>query len=182
MASGPATVAAQYLSVAQNDIVAGLGTKKQADADDETRLGGGETFEPGEDYADCLKDIMRQLRREHPTKRHLYKNLGTLQVVQSKLVPLLLTCHGDDKLVFQVAKLLVMLTLPVEEVIGRQLEDRILVDYADCIARNGAAVHIFVSQLPLDPKKVCACLRAFRTRAGAELAGAPARAGSGARR
>ena len=76
-----------------------------------------------------------------------YKNLGTLQVVQQKVLPLLLANHTDEKLAFQVAKLLVMLTLPVEEVIGRRLENRILVDYADAIARDGAVVNIFVSQV-----------------------------------
>ena len=73
--------------------------------------------------------------------------------MQHKIIPLLLNHHGDDKLAFQVAKLLVMLTLPAEEVQGRQLEDRILVDYASCLAHNGAAVNIFVSQLPLDPSE-----------------------------
>ncbi len=146
------------LTTAQNDIVAGLGKTLMTDVETADPQDGGEgKFVPGEDFADCLKDIMRQLRREHPTRRFLYKNLGKLQVVQGKVVPLLLECHHDDKVVFQVAKLLVMLTLPVEEVVGRQLEDRILVDYADCIARNGTAVNTFVSQLPLDPKKVRGC-------------------------
>eukprot|EP00750_Incisomonas_marina_P026345 INCI5898.17.p1 GENE.INCI5898.17~~INCI5898.17.p1 ORF type:complete len:556 (+),score=98.03 INCI5898.17:250-1917(+) len=147
MATGQTQIAQLLLTTAQNNIIAGLGQEMVDPATGE------KYFESGDEHMDCLKDILRQLRREHPTKRALYKNLGTLQVVQHKIIPLLLNHHGDDKLAFQVAKLLVMLTLPAEEVQGRQLEDRILVDYASCLAHNGAAVNIFVSQLPLDPSE-----------------------------
>jgi len=89
----------------------------------------------------------------HVAFANSYKNIGSLKVVQTKVIPLLLANFENEKLAFQVAKLLVMLTLPAQHVVGRQLEDRILVDYGACLAANPAAISIFVSQLPLDPSQ-----------------------------
>jgi hypothetical protein len=72
-------------------------------------------------------------------------------VVQRKVVPLLLLRATDEKTVFQIAKLLVMLTLPVEEVVARGLENKILTDYAVHLAQTPEAIAAFVKELPLDP-------------------------------
>lgn len=77
-----------------------------------------------------------------------------MKIVQNKVIPLLLAKQGDDRVAYQVAKLLVMLTLPQTEITGRPFENRILVDYADHLAQNGAAINIFLCQLPLDPTQV----------------------------
>lgn len=65
MATGQTQIAQLLLTTAQNNIIAGLG---QEVVESDT---GEKYFQSGDEHMDCLKDILRQLRREHPTKRAL---------------------------------------------------------------------------------------------------------------
>ena len=63
-----------YLTKDQNAIIAGLGSSVDLEVDEEEEPGSDveqSVFEAGAEYMDCLKDIMRYLRRDHPTKRPL---------------------------------------------------------------------------------------------------------------
>jgi hypothetical protein len=62
-AASQVETAHQRLSREQTAIISGLG--RNTTKDDDT------TFVEGEEYMDCLKDLLRYLRREHPSRRPL---------------------------------------------------------------------------------------------------------------
>jgi len=64
MAAGQVELAQMTMTNHQNNIIAGLGHMAHTDE-------GEAYFESGDDRMDCLKDIVRNLRRDHPEKRHL---------------------------------------------------------------------------------------------------------------
>ena len=58
-------IAQNWLTNDQNNVIGGLGKTVR---DPET---GESVFQPGEHAMDCLRDILRNLRRDNPQKRHL---------------------------------------------------------------------------------------------------------------
>lgn len=72
-----------------------------------------EVFVPVTDCIKWLQDLQRVLRRDHEIYRPISLKLGSLRVVSTKLLPVVMTCRYDKPLVRTVAKILVMLTKPL---------------------------------------------------------------------
>ena len=73
-----------------------------------------ETFSRGEDYMNWVQDLQRAIRRDDRTHA-ISRQLGLWRIFQKKLLPML-AAHVDERdLVFSVLKLLVMLTMPVDD-------------------------------------------------------------------
>uniref|UniRef100_M4BWM0 Timeless N-terminal domain-containing protein n=1 Tax=Hyaloperonospora arabidopsidis (strain Emoy2) TaxID=559515 RepID=M4BWM0_HYAAE len=64
----------------------------------------------GEDCEQWIHDLQRAVRRDHATHRLVAKQLGQWQILQKKLLPLLVHHQHDWPLVFSILKVLVMLT------------------------------------------------------------------------
>jgi timeless len=81
-----------------------------------------ETTSKGEQYlvpvTDCLnwlQDLQRALRRDEDMYRPISLLLCKWNVVQQKLLPLVLTCRYDTPMVLTIVKILVILTKPLNE-------------------------------------------------------------------
>ena len=72
--------------------------------------GGAPVLMRGEDCEQWIHDLQRALRRDHATHRLVTKQLGQWQILQKKLLPLLVHHQHDWPLVFSILKVLVMLT------------------------------------------------------------------------
>jgi len=62
-----------------------------------------------------LQDLQRALRRDEDATRPISLLLGNWNIVQQKLLPLVLSCRYDKVLVITIVKILVILTKPMSE-------------------------------------------------------------------
>lgn len=62
-----------------------------------------------------LQDLQRALRRDEDAYRPISLLLGQWKIVQQKLLPLVLSCRYDSKMVLTIVKILVILTKPLSE-------------------------------------------------------------------
>ena len=76
---------------------------------------GVETLVPVTDCLNWLQDLQRALRRDEDLYRPISLLLGKWNVVQKKLLPLVLTCRYDTPMVLTIVKILVILTKPLHE-------------------------------------------------------------------
>lgn len=83
-------------------------------------------FIPVTDCLNWLQDLQRALRRDDDTTRTIALLLGSWQVVQTKLLPIVLACQYDSALVMTVVKLLVILTKPLSG--GAQKAAKLVLD------------------------------------------------------
>ena len=81
----------------------------------ETSANGVETLVPVTDCLNWLQDLQRALRRDEDLYRPISLLLGNWNVVQKKLLPLVLTCRYDTPMVLTIVKILVILTKPLHE-------------------------------------------------------------------
>lgn len=84
---------------------------------DETEEGG--AFVPVTDCLNWLQDLQRALRRDDDLYRPISLLLAQWNVVEQKLLPLVLNCRYDTDIVLTVAKILVILTKPLSETTAR---------------------------------------------------------------
>jgi replication fork protection complex subunit Tof1/Swi1 len=96
-------------------------------------LGGyeGDSYEPGDEAMDCLRDLKRFLRLDEEQKdRSTHNLLGKWKVAQTDLIPLLIssTKSEDFKLGMACVEVLVPLTWPLERKLT-QNEKEILMMY-----------------------------------------------------
>lgn len=76
---------------------------------------GVETLVPVTDCLNWLQDLQRALRRDEDLYRPISLLLGKWNIVQKKLLPLVLTCRYDTPMVLTIVKILVILTKPLHE-------------------------------------------------------------------
>ena len=81
----------------------------------ETSHEGVETLVPVTDCLNWLQDLQRALRRDEDLYRPISLLLGKWNVVQKKLLPLVMTCRYDTPMVLTIVKILVILTKPLHE-------------------------------------------------------------------
>jgi len=81
----------------------------------ETADNGTETLVPVTDCLNWLQDLQRALRRDEDLYRPISLLLGKWNIVQKKLLPLVLTCRYDTPMVLTIVKILVILTKPLHE-------------------------------------------------------------------
>jgi timeless len=91
-------------------VGAALGSTEAFTAEDGSLV---ERFIRGENCLEWLQDLQRALRRDDEATRAVAIRLGNWRVVETKLLPLLLECRDDMELVVTLAKLFVMLTMPL---------------------------------------------------------------------
>lgn len=92
----------------------------------ETTAKGVETLVPVTDCLNWLQDLQRALRRDEDLYRPISLLLGKWNVVQKKLLPLVLTCRYDTPMVLTIVKILVILTKPLHE--NTQRAGRLVID------------------------------------------------------
>jgi hypothetical protein len=85
--------------------VSGLGSKQLID--------GESVYVIGDECDACLGDLQRYLRRDSPKDMAAHKQLGAWALAKEHLLPMLLAQVRDERLVFNLLKLLVKLTMPV---------------------------------------------------------------------
>ena len=91
-------------------VGAALGSTEAFTAEDGSLV---ERFIRGENCLEWLQDLQRALRRDDEATRSVAIRLGNWRVVETKLLPLLLECRDDMELVVTLAKIFVMLTMPL---------------------------------------------------------------------
>jgi len=96
-------------------IVSGLGYTDENPESDSVYL-------VGADCAECLRDMQRYLRRDDQHVMACHRALGSWGVLQKHLLPILRTCKNDPKLVFDVLKVVVKLTMKPEQ-LGVKMDD-----------------------------------------------------------
>lgn len=74
-----------------------------------------EELVPVTDCLNWLQDLQRALRRDDDTTRSISLLLGQWNIVQHKLLPLVLHCKYDTAIVMTVCKILVILTKPLAD-------------------------------------------------------------------
>ena len=91
------------------EVCSGLGATKENEE-------GEERFDRGdrEECLYCVRALQRYLRRDGP-QRMSHRHLGKWKVLQTKLIPLVRNYRDDEELTFAITKLVVMLTMPPEE-------------------------------------------------------------------
>jgi timeless len=75
----------------------------------------GNELVPVTDCLNWLQDLQRALRRDEDQYRPISLLLGKWNVVQQKLIPLVMTCRYDTPIVLTVVKILVILTKPLSD-------------------------------------------------------------------
>ena len=85
-----------------------IGTTTSGEGDDEQLI-------PVTDCLNWLQDLQRALRRDDDLYRPISLLIGKWNVVQQKLLPLIMTCKYDTSIVLTVIKILVILTKPLAE-------------------------------------------------------------------
>ena len=90
-------------------IISGMGMAQPAANDEE-----GEYW-VGEDCKECVSDLQRYLRRDDPDAMAFHRAIGHWRVLQQHLLPLLKWCADDLKIVFNVLKVIVKLTMKPEQ-------------------------------------------------------------------
>ena len=83
-------------------------------------------FVPVTDCLNWLQDLQRTLRRDDDITRNIALLLGSWQIVQKKLLPIVVACQYDSALVMTIVKLLVILTKPLSG--GAQKAARLVID------------------------------------------------------
>lgn len=93
-------------------------------------------YEMGDEAIECLRDIKRLLRADDRTdEKFLLCRLGEWQFMQTDLVPIVLQCPPDMKLLMVVVELLVPLTWPVDKAKPYAIEQsRYLVAYKELLS------------------------------------------------
>jgi timeless len=76
-------------------------------------------FIPVTDCLNWLQDLQRALRRDDDTFRPISLLIGNWNVVQQKLLPLVLASRYDNPMVLTIVKILVILTKPLSEITTR---------------------------------------------------------------
>eukprot|EP00937_MAST-01D_sp_MAST-1D-sp2_P000746 g746.t1 len=92
-------------------VCSSLGALEEVEAPDGTVS---ERFARGEDYLNWVQDLQRAIRRDGRT-RAVARQLGLWRIFQKKLLPMVAQHSDERELVFSVLKLLVMLTMPVDD-------------------------------------------------------------------
>ncbi|KAI5080095.1 hypothetical protein GOP47_0005574 [Adiantum capillus-veneris] len=99
-----------------------------------------------------LKNLQRFLRRDHPTSRPVFKQLGKWNTIGRDLVPIILQYRDDPELIINAVKVVVFLTMPVDalsENVAQQLD--YLLDFKACFLHNDAiAVIMTLLEEPLE--------------------------------
>eukprot|EP00743_Colponemidia_sp_Colp-15_P007910 GILK01008568.1.p1 GENE.GILK01008568.1~~GILK01008568.1.p1 ORF type:complete len:1379 (-),score=332.12 GILK01008568.1:34-4131(-) len=72
---------------------------------------GVEVYVKGEDCIECIRDLMRYVRRDDPETLEVHKQLGGFCTLQDDLIPLILAYREESELVFAVTKMLALLTM-----------------------------------------------------------------------
>ncbi|CAN1267612.1 Topoisomerase 1-associated factor 1, partial [Linum perenne] len=90
-------------------ICAGLGIVEEDD--DGNRIG----YSKGEQCLENLKDLVRFLRRDDPQTRQVFKRVCKWNIVSKDLIPMFQYCQDDRDLVLNAVKVLVFLTMPVDQ-------------------------------------------------------------------
>ena len=98
-------------------LISGMGMTQQVE-------GGGTEYWVGADAHECVSDLGRYVRREDPFSMKTHRALGTWRTVQSHLLPMLRAKANDHKLVFEVLKLVVKLTMKPEQ-LGVKMMDQL---------------------------------------------------------
>lgn len=80
-----------------------------------TSSGNGNELVPVTDCLNWLQDLQRALRRDEDLYRPISLKLGKWNIVEQKLLPLVVTCRYDTPIVLTVLKILVILTKPLSE-------------------------------------------------------------------
>ena len=96
-------------------LISGMGMTQQVE-------GGGTEYWVGEEVHECVSDLQRYVRRDDPFSMRTHRALGTWRTVQSHLLPMLRAKANDHKLVFEVLKLVVKLTMKPEQLGAKMLE------------------------------------------------------------
>lgn len=63
---------------------------------------------------EALKDIQRLLRRDNPRHRVLFRSLGDWNIVQRKIVPMIILNPERKRLLYESVRLLTRLTMPID--------------------------------------------------------------------
>ncbi|KAH7442845.1 hypothetical protein KP509_02G004400 [Ceratopteris richardii] len=99
-----------------------------------------------------LKNLQRFLRRDHPTSRPVFKQLGKWNTVGRDLVPIISQYRDDPELIINAVKVVVFLTMPVDalsENVSEQLD--YVLDFKESFLRNDAiAVIMTLLEEPLE--------------------------------
>ncbi|KDO34873.1 hypothetical protein SPRG_00933 [Saprolegnia parasitica CBS 223.65] len=99
---------------------------------------GDSNFTRGEDCEEWIHDLQRAIRRDHAIHRLVSKTLGRWQILQKKLIPLLINHQNDWSLVFSILKVLVMLTMkPANESDNIALQLKYLRGYKRAFLTHG---------------------------------------------
>jgi timeless len=77
------------------------------------------TLVPVTDCLNWLQDLQRALRRDDDNYRPISLLIGKWNVVQQKLLPLVMSCRYDTPIVLTIVKILVILTKPLSEITRR---------------------------------------------------------------
>jgi timeless len=77
------------------------------------------TLVPVTDCLNWLQDLQRALRRDDDNYRPISLLIGKWNVVQQKLLPLVMSCRYDTPIVLTIVKILVILTKPLSETTRR---------------------------------------------------------------
>ena len=80
-----------------------------------TTTNAGNELVPVTDCLNWLQDLQRALRRDEDLYRPISLLIGKWKVVEQKLLPLVMTCRYDTRIVLTVVKILVILTKPLAE-------------------------------------------------------------------
>jgi timeless len=86
----------------------------------------GDELVPVTDCLNWLQDLQRALRRDEDLYRPISLLIGKWNVVEQKLLPLVMTCRYDTPMVLTVVKILVILTKPLAE--NTQRAGRMVID------------------------------------------------------
>lgn len=106
--------------------------------DEETGL-----FVPVEDCLQWLQDLQRALRRDDDMYRPISLLLGQWKVVSQKLIPLVLSCRHDTKMLQTICKILVILTKPLAD--NTMRAGRLVID----TKKKGSELYVLSFLLPM---------------------------------
>ena len=96
-------------------IVAGLGMPQDGES-------GEQEYWVGEEAHDCISDLQRYLRRDDPNVMAAPRAVGGWRVLQTHLLPILCSRSSDSKLVFNVLKVVVKITMKPEQLGTRMID------------------------------------------------------------
>ena len=97
-------------------LISGMGMTQEAEG------GGASEYWVGEQVEECVSDLQRYMRRDDPHSMPTHRALGLWRTLQSHLLPMLRAKANDHKLVFEVLKLVVKLTMKPEQLGSKMME------------------------------------------------------------